>query len=415
MRYTRDGRLVLSDSMMKMYQDCGARFWFNYLENPEPEAQPRDPSLEFGTVVHSMFYDFFKRKNPEAKMYESATNFANVFRGRWFNIDNQPKTDRGRRKPPIVWRTPDEKEKMLGSGYKSCYDFYQRNTEIPLSHVMVEVYFIVNITNERNGRGYALQGYIDRLELMDSSQPPSFAPEDLGRALKNSREAFLRGDDQAGHLMVVDYKSGHKSIPAPALQLDTQFSCYDLAVELLYPAAPRRFAIENVRDGSHIPTTRGEGERRVLRERIFKIGRAIEREQFPLASNMYKCQSCSFLTHCHSLQKQAHQKGIHPEDLMRASSPLARGHRKTRSLFEWKNGEIVRITDDKRLARAEKLRSKPAQLSFFFGQEEQQELEEEASDNPFSTDITETIASSEEWHNNERAETREDWDEVQAS
>src|SRR5438045_8541997 len=102
MRYTRDGRLVLSDSMMKIYQDCGARFWFNYLENPEPESQPRLPALEFGTVLHSMFYDFFKRRNPDAKMYESATNYANVFRGRWFNIASKPKTDRGRRKPPLA-------------------------------------------------------------------------------------------------------------------------------------------------------------------------------------------------------------------------------------------------------------------------------------------------------------------------
>ncbi|HEX2914702.1 MAG TPA: PD-(D/E)XK nuclease family protein [Chloroflexia bacterium] len=414
MRYTRDGRLVLSDSMMKIYQDCGARFWFNYLENPEPELQSRVPALEFGTVLHSMFYDFFKRKNPDAKMYESATSYANVFRGRWFNIDSQPKTDRGRRKPPMLWRSPDEKEKLLGAGYKVCYDFYQRNIEVPLSHVLVEAYFIVNITNEQNGRGYALQGYIDRLELKESKQPSSFRADDLGKAIQDSRQAFLLGEEGAGHLLVVDYKSGFKPIAAAALQLDTQFSCYDLAVELLYPAAPRRFAIEHIRDGSHIPTTRGEGERRVLRERIFKIGRSIEREQFQLASNMYKCQSCTFLKQCNSLQGLANRKGIHPEDLMRASSPLTRGHRKHRSLFEWKDGEIVGITDEKRLSRAEKLRHKPTQLSFFFGQEEQQELEEEEN-TPMSANIVESIANAEEWRLGEREGEPEEWDEVQAS
>ena len=414
MRYTRDGRLVLSDSMMKIYQDCGARFWFNYLENPEPEFQPRVPALEFGSVLHSMFYDFFKRKNPEAKMYQSPTNFANVFRGRWFNIDSQPKTDKGRRKPPLLWRSPDEKEKLLGSGYKFCYEFFQRNENVPLSHVMVEAYFLINITNEQNGRGYALQGYIDRIELKESHQAASFQPADLGKAIQDSRSAFLRGEE-SGHLLVVDYKSGYKPIAAAALQLDTQFSCYDLAVELLYPTAPRRFAIEHIRDGSHIPTTRGEGERRVLRERIFKIGRAIEREQFPLASNMYKCQSCTFLRQCNSLQSLAHQKGIHPEDLMRASSPLARGHRKVRSLFEWKDGEIVNITDEKRLARAEKLRHKPIQLSFFSGQEEQEELAEEEANSPYDN-IIESIASAEEWPSGEKETDRtENWDEVQAS
>ena len=413
MRYTRDGRLVMSDSMMKIYQDCGTRFWFTYLENPEPEYQPRDPSLEFGTVLHSMFYDFFKRKIPDSKMYESATNYANVFRGRWFNIDSQPKTDKGRRKPPIVWRSPDEKEKMLGSGYKSCYEFYQRNVEVPLSHVMVEAYFVVNITNEQNGRGYALQGYIDRLELKDSQRRASFESQDLGRAVQESRAAFVRGDEP-GHLLVVDYKSGHKAIAQAALQLDTQFSCYDLAVELLYPAAPRKFAIEMVRDGQQIPTVRGEGERRVLRERIFKIGRAIEREQFPLASNMYKCQNCTFLTQCNSLQNLAHQKGIHPEDLMRASSPLARGQRKTRSLFEWKEGQITKVTDERRLSRAEKLRQKPTQLSFFFGQEEQQELEEEAADANLGTYV-ESIATSEDWPGSGQGLERGDWNEVQAS
>ncbi len=380
MRYTKDGRLVMSDSLMKLYQDCGARFWFNYLENPE--EMPRVPALEFGTTLHSMFYDFFRRKNPEAKMYQSATNFANVFRGRWFGIDNQPKTDKGRRKPPMLWRSEDEKEKMLGAGYKACFDFFQRNSEVPFSHVMVEHYFIINITNERTGHGYALHGYIDRLELKASSQPAGTNPEDLGKAIKASRD---------GTLHVVDYKSGHKMMDKAALDLDTQFSCYDLATELLYPFMPRTFAIENAKDGNQIPTERGEGERRVLRERIFKIGRAIEREQFPLASNMYKCNDCSFLHHCRSLQHVAYSKGLHPEDLMRASSPLTRGRRKQRSLFEWKDGEIVRITDEKRLARAERQRLKPVQLSFFSSGEE---IEEEAEETLVATgNITEAVAS----------------------
>jgi len=357
----------MSDSLMKVYQDCGARFWFNYLENPE--ELPRIPALEFGTMLHSMFYDFFKRKNPEAKMYESATNYANVFRGRWFGIDNQPKTERGKRKPPILWRNADEKEKLLGSGYKACFDFFQRNANVPFSHILVEHYFIINITNERTGRGYALQGYIDRLELKNSTQPAGLNPEDLGKAIRASRD---------GTLHVVDYKSGYKPINKAALDVDTQFSCYDLAVELLYSFMPRTFAIEHVRDGSQIPTSRGEGERRVLRERIFKIGRSIEREQFPLASSMYKCNDCSYLRHCRSLQHLAYQKGIFPEDLMRASSPLTRGNRKQRSLFEWKEGEIVAITDEKRLARAERQRLKPVQLSFFSSGEEIEEEEEEA-------------------------------------
>ncbi len=368
MRHTKDGRLVLSDSLMKLYQDCGTRFWFNYLE--KPEEMPRIPALELGTTIHSMFYDFFNRKNPEAKMYKSATNFANVFRGRWFGIDSQPKTDRGKRKTPVLWRNEEEKEKLLGAGYKACFDFFERNSEVPFSHVLVEHYFIINITNERNGRGYALQGYIDRLELKESTQPSSFQPEDLGKAVKASQD---------GYIHVVDYKSGYKPVNKNALDLDTQFSCYDLAVELIYPMLPRTFAIEHVRDGSHIPTTRGEGERKVLRERIFRTGRAIEREEFPPASNMYKCTNCSFIKHCHSLHDLSTRKGLHPEDLMRASSPFTRGQRKQRSLFEWQDGEITRITDEKRLARAERLRLKPVQLSFFSNPEEEIEEEEEAS------------------------------------
>ncbi len=414
MRYTRAGQLVLSDSMMKIYQDCGTRFWFNYLENPEPELQPRLAAFEFGTVVHSMFYDFFKRRDLDLKMFQSPANFANVFRGRWYNIDSPARTGKGRSKAPILWRSPDEKEKLSQLGYKICYDFYQRNIEMPLSHLLVESYFMVNITNEQNGRGYALQGYIDRLELKQSRQPASFRVQDLGKALKESRPLFKQGE-QAGLLMVIDYKSGNKMVPPAALQLDTQFSCYDLAVELLYPAAPRQFAVENVRDGSHIPTTRGSGERRVLRERVFKIGRSIEKEQFPLASNMYKCQSCPFLRQCHSLQQVANIKGIYPEDLMRASSPVVRGQRKAPSLFEWKNGEITGITDEQRLSQAEKLRHKPTQMSFFFGQEEHEALAEDASHTAQDTFI-ETIASSEEWQaDGESSAALEEWDQVQAS
>jgi hypothetical protein len=192
--------------------------------------------------------------------------------------------------------------------------------------------------------------------------------------------------------MVVDYKSGYKSIAPHALAVDTQFSCYDLAVEMLYPFLERRFAIENIRDGSHIPTMRGEGERRVLRERIFTIGQAIEKEKFPLASNMYKCDSCSFLKHCHSLQTVANRKGIHPEDLMRASSPFTRGNRRQKSLFEWQDGEILRVTDEKRLLQAEKQRTKPVQLSFFMTEED---LEQEPEIAP-THQITEKLLSVEE-------------------
>lgn len=381
MRHTKDGKLVLSDSMMKLYQDCGAKFWFTYLENPE--EMPRYPALEFGTVLHGMFYEFFKRKNPDAKMYGSAANFANVFRGKWFGIDSQPKTERGRKKPPMLWRSQDEKEKLLGAGYKACYEFFLRNTEVPFSHVLVEHYFIISLTNERTSKGYALQGYIDRLELKDSTQSQSFVPEDLGKAISKSRD---------GYLMVIDYKSGHKHIAQHALDLDTQFSCYDLAVEMLYPFLERRFAIEMIRDGSYIPTSRGEGERKVLRERIFTIGNSIEKEKFPLASNMYKCADCVFLHHCHSLQAVANRKGIHPEDLMRVSSPFRRGNRRNRSLFEWQDGEIVRITDERRLLQAEKQRNKPVQLSFFMSDEDVEEEEEIAP----SHQITEQLLTLEE-------------------
>lgn len=381
MKHTKDGKLVLSDSMMKLYQDCGTRFWFTYLENPE--EMPRYPALEFGTVLHDLFYEFFKRKNPDAKMYQSAANFANVFRGKWFGIDAQPKTERGRKKPPVLWHTPDEKEKLLGAGYKASYEFFLRNQEVPFSHVLVEHYFIISLNNEKTSKGYALQGYIDRLELKNSTHPTSFAVADLGKAISKSRD---------GYLMVIDYKSGYKSMDQHALDLDTQFSCYDLAVEMLYPFLERHFAIENIRDGSHIPTARGEGERRVLRERIFSIGRSIEKEKFGLASNMYKCSSCNFLRHCHSLQAVANRKGIHPEDLMRASSPFTRGPRRQKSLFEWQEGEIVRVVDEKRLLHAEKQRTKPVQLSFFMSEEE---VEEEPEIAP-THQITERLLSVEE-------------------
>jgi hypothetical protein len=129
---------------------------------------------------------------------------------------------------------------------------------------------------------------------------------------------------------------------------------------------------------------------------------------------MYKCHTCTYLQQCHSLQNLAHQKGLHPEDLMRASSPVARGQRKQRSLFEWKNGEIVRVTDEKRLLRAEKLRYKPTQLSFFFGQEEQQELQEEAESSQ-TGNYTESIATNEDWQPEGHDAPGRDWDEVQAS
>jgi CRISPR/Cas system-associated exonuclease Cas4 (RecB family) len=289
----------------------------------------------------------------------------------------------------MLWRSTDEKEKYLGAGYKICQEFFERNEGVPFSHVLVEQYFMVTLTNEKSGKGYALQGYIDRIELKGAKHAASFVPDDLGKAIKN-------GED--GELWVIDYKSGYKPTPAAALDLDTQFSCYDLAVEILYPFRERKFAIENVRDGSLTLTARGEGERRVLRERIFTIGKAIEKEKFPLASNMYKCSSCSYLKHCNSLQRFAHQKGIHPEDLMRASSPIPKRSSKVRSMFEWKDGEL-KVVDEKRLHSAEKLRTRPVQLSFFIDEEELAEIEEEltvGAGKPFAHEIIETAVAWEE-------------------
>jgi CRISPR/Cas system-associated exonuclease Cas4 (RecB family) len=369
--------------MMKIYQDCGTRFWFTYLE--KPEEMPRIPAFEFGTVLHSMFEDFFKRKNPDSRMYQSASNFANVFRGKWFSIDKQPKTERGKKKPPILWRAPDEKEKLLGAGYKICMDFYERNQNTPFSHVLVEQFFMVSLTNERTGKGFALQGYIDRLELKDSGAKTSFNAHDLGKALPESKD---------GALMVIDYKSGYKPTPSAALALDTQFSCYDLAVEMMYPFRERRFAIENVRDGSLTPTLRGEGERRVLRERIFSIGRDIEKERYPLASNMYKCGTCAYLRHCHSLQNFAHKKSIHPEDLMRASVPL-KGRRHI-PMFEWNEGEIVRV-DERQLLLAERQKTKPVQLSFFVDEAEVAEIEEELTTGTPTERAADVVESALDW------------------
>jgi hypothetical protein len=100
---------------------------------------------------------------------------------------------------------------------------------------------------------------------------------------------------------------------------------------------------------------------------------------------------------------------------MRASSPLVRGQRKMPSLFEWKNGEITGITDEQRLSRAEKLRHKPTQMSFFFGQEEHEALAEDISYTTQDT-FVETIASSEEWQpDGESTVAQEEWEGVQAS
>ena len=132
------------------------------------------------------------------------------------------------------------------SATNACVNFYERNVGTPFSHILVEQYFIVNLSNERTGKGYALQGYIDRLQLADSSQPASHDPADLGNAIRASRD---------GRLIIVDYKSGYKHIPQHALNLDTQFSCYDSAADVLYPYMDRTFAVEEVRDGHRIQTT----------------------------------------------------------------------------------------------------------------------------------------------------------------
>ena len=80
---------------------------------------------------------------------------------------------------------------------------------------------------------------------------------------------------------------------------------------------------------------------------------------------------------------------------MHTSAPLKSGH-KGPSMFEWENGEIIKV-DEKRLLLAEKLKTRSVQLSFFLDQEGLEEVEEELESGTATTNAKDIVESSIEW------------------
>lgn len=368
---TKNGKLVISDSMLELQRHCSTKFWFNYLE--KPLVQPRVVQFEFGSLVHKMFEDFFKRKNPEAKMYESAHHFANVFAGKWMGIDYVPKDPRSKKAKlgPLIFADRDyadpvtgkmkrtnEKAQYRALGEKVCKRFWEENQDTPPSHVLLEYHFEHEVGPDPiSGKSWVLQGFIDRIELRNSSEPPVYALDENGEIKRDeagkpqfdySPAAFGSAIRKAtdGELWCIDYKTGYHAPSKEALRSDTQFSTYDLALELEFPNVPvRKFALHVVTDDwKFVETPRSATDRVELMKRIFEQGRMIENEEYRFLGDMYICGRCAFVQPCGDLRNWADENSVDPEKVMRWEAPLLKG----RSLkhIQWKEGRLIKVDSD---------------------------------------------------------------------
>lgn len=396
MRINAHGQPLVSDSSLEMHRHCSAKYWFHYLEKPIRE--PRVVQFEFGSLVHKMFEDFFKRKNPTARMYESAKDFANVFRGKWQGIDYMPKDPSSKKHKlgPLIFKDRDypdpngpcavpgcgryatlhgasvtvvaddgttepsaeptpahpytapmkhysEKTHYLYLGTKICRKFFEDNQKVPPSHVLVEHGFNLEITDPETGHVWTLNGFIDRVELqkapccLANEHGPEhwdYSPERVGWAVRAAT---------SGELFCVDYKTSKVAPDQSSLDGDTQFTMYDLALEELFPAiTTRRFAIHNVPNEEWRFTARNAVDRGQLMRRIYDEIREIEREQYSFLGDMYVCKMCPYLKPCGELRDWARNKGVDPEMIMRREAPLRAGSLRH---ITWKDGRIVAVNE----------------------------------------------------------------------
>lgn len=366
----REGLLVLSDSMLEVHRHCSTKFWFQYLEKPIVES--RIPAFEFGSLVHKMFEEFFIRYDPTKKMYTSAEHFANVFVGRWMGIDYKPKDPNAKKAKlgdlvfrdieftdPVTGQPKRINEKMLymGLGKSMCKRFFEDNQKTPPSHILLEYHFETIVGPDPvSNRSFVVQGYIDRIELRNSSEPPVYLKDANGELVLTEDgkpqfdynpatmgSAIKRATD--GELLCVDYKTGKHAPSQAALDNDTQFSTYDMALEREFPNITKRaFAIWNVRDGAVIETTRNEVDRVELIKRIYEEGHGMEEETYRFLGDMYVCERCPFMKPCGSLREWSKQQNIDPELIMRKAAPVVVG--RSRKLITWREGVIAQVNTD---------------------------------------------------------------------
>jgi hypothetical protein len=190
---------VFSASKLIQLYECPLAFYFRYFLHQEII---RTPAMVFGSALHQMFDQFFK------KNFKSPKTFSNTWKNYWLGICSGKFGDHGRKSKPVLINFRDEAEKgsLLGFGINITRRFYEENLiyrKTPY-HPQTEVSFHVPF------RDYILRGSIDRIQKIQGieSEPDEiwdYKPRIPGLA-------NLRNDVQ---LTIYDhaYRTLHKKVP----------------------------------------------------------------------------------------------------------------------------------------------------------------------------------------------------------
>jgi len=169
--------------------------------------------MVFGSALHQMFDQFFK------KNFKSPKTFSNAWKNYWLGICSGRFGDHGRKSKPVLisFRDDAEKGSLLGFGINITQRFYEQNLiyrETPY-HPQTEVSFHVPF------RDYILRGSIDRIQKIQGLESE---PDEIW-----------------------DYKP---RIPGlPNLRNDVQLTIYDHAYRFMFRKVPRGLRIYSYKTG----------------------------------------------------------------------------------------------------------------------------------------------------------------------
>jgi putative RecB family exonuclease len=183
-----DGELHISHSQISTYQNCSLKYFFRYVEGRKAESV--NIFLPLGSAIHIAIATYHRGlKNGHVEPLQAITDTFKTCLS--LDIDNS--------ELPIIYsKTTPDKNSAIAMGTRMIETFY--NTVDIADYKVVDVELPLSAplyTHEGQTTEFKLVGIIDLL-------------------LKN----------EAGDILVVDFKTASKSISKPAVDEDTQLTAY---------------------------------------------------------------------------------------------------------------------------------------------------------------------------------------------
>ncbi|MFM7719117.1 MAG: RecB family exonuclease [Actinomycetota bacterium] len=241
----------LSFSSIDTYENCPAKWRFQYVDGLEREPSP---ALAFGSSVHLALEWFHAQKVPVA-----------------------PPLDELLRQLGEVWIPEGYADAEEESRYRAHAEavlarYHADNADPFVLPAAIEQPFRIEI------EGVPVTGKIDRLDRLPS-----------------------------GGYEVIDYKTNRKLPPQRKIDGDLQLSIYHLAAREIWGVDPERLTMYYVLPGQRMSTTRTPAQLDAVRRRVADVAERIEAKRFDPTPNPL-CGWCSFQPICPAFRHRADRK-----------------------------------------------------------------------------------------------------------